>query len=66
MKERKIKIIDSKQREVVIQNHHWPLAEDLFLKWGMSPSFDNIIKVVDIDDISPELSAWGIPWKWSA
>ena len=56
-------IIDAKQNKVEIKNQHWPLAEDLFLKWGITPPQDNVIKVVDVYDITPELSAWGIPWK---
>lgn len=46
-----------------IANHHWPLAEPLFSKWNLIPSQDNVIKVKDVHDITPELSAWGIPWK---
>ena len=61
--ERKIKIIDSNNNEIEISNHHWPLAESLFLKWNAAPSQDNVIKVKSVSDISPELSAWGIPWK---
>lgn len=58
-----VKIIDSNKREVEIRNEHWPLAENLFENWGMYPSPDNVIKVCDVNDITPELSAWGIPWK---
>lgn len=58
-----MKIIDANKKELEIQNHHWPIAEDLFLKWGMKPSLDNTIQIKDINDITPELSAWGIPWK---
>lgn len=58
-----MRIIDSQKNEIEISNTHWPLAEPLFSKWNMTPSQDNIIKVVDVNDISPELSAWGIPWK---
>lgn len=56
-------ILDSKNRELEIDNRHWPLAEDLFNKWGMAPNSNNEINVADIDDIAPELSAWGIPWR---
>ncbi len=58
-----MKIVDNKNNELEIQNLHWPLAENLLLKWNMIPNADNIINVIDIDDIAPELSAWGIPWK---
>ena len=55
-------IITDGKREVEISNFHWPLAEDLFLKWGHEITKDKI-EVVDVYDITPELSAWGIPWK---
>jgi len=63
MRERKIKIIDRYNNEIEISNQHWPLAESLFLKWDAFPSQDNVISVESVSDISPELSAWGIPWK---
>ncbi len=55
-------ITDSKEKEIEIKNLHWPLAADLFMKWGHDIN-TNSIKVVSIDDITPELNAWGIPWK---
>lgn len=57
-----MRIIDAKQQELEIRNQHWPLVEDLFIKWGHQ-IHDNKILVIDVDDIAPELSAWGIPWK---
>ncbi len=57
-----MKIIDSRQKEITISNMHWSLAADLFLKWGHTIDTD-VIHVKDVDDITPELSAWGIPWK---
>lgn len=50
---------------------NWPLIEDLFVKWGYGlEALDDAktqahskLKVSKIDDISAELSAWGIPWK---
>lgn len=61
----KIQVIlkDSLNRKLEIRNNHWPLAEDLFLKWNLFPNDKNEISVKDINDITPELSAWGIPWK---
>jgi hypothetical protein len=56
-------VVDQQEQELEIYNHHWPLAEDLFVKWGMTPDNDNVIKVSNIHDIAPELSAWGIPWR---
>jgi len=58
-----VRIVDSQENELEILNIHWPLAESLFSKWGATPSQDNVIQVRNVDDISPELSAWGIPWK---
>lgn len=57
-----MKIKDSAERELEIRNKDWPLAEDLFIRWGYS-STDNEIRVSNINDITSELSAWGIPWK---
>lgn len=54
---------DSKKEQLEILNHHWPLAEDLFAKWGCYPNHENVVKVKDVHDIAPELSAWGIPWR---
>jgi len=50
---------------------NWPLIVDLFVKWGYTENTLNIarvddkefIDVVNIDDVTSELSAWGIPWK---
>lgn len=54
-------IKDAQNREVEIRQQHWPLAIDLFLKWGHRID-GNSIDVINVDDITPELSAWGIPW----
>lgn len=49
---------------------NWPLIEDLFMKWGYdsadldaAKSSEVKLQVSDINHISCELSAWGIPWK---
>lgn len=55
-------IVDAKRNEVEITPRNWTLAADLFLKWGHKIDGD-VIHVVDVNDIVPELSAWGIPWK---
>lgn len=47
-------------KEVEVQDI--PLLEDLLHKWGYT-LIDNKLKVKDIDKITCELSAWGIPWK---
>ena len=54
-------IISDKNKEITLS--HWELAEPLFVKWGYIPK-DREVKVRNLDDILPELSAWGIPWKW--
>lgn len=54
-------IIFQGEKEVEIRN--WALAEDLFIKWGYDVNQDRIA-VKNLDDITPELSVWGIPWKW--
>lgn len=67
-----MKLIE-KDREVEISDRNWPLAIDLFLKWGYPETLltqpnTKGLKVFDIDKITCELSAWGIPWKrnkWS-
>ena len=59
-----MKIIDTQKNEIEIKTQHWPLAESLFQKWGNIPNNKNEIKVKDIKDIYPELSAWGIPWQF--
>ena len=57
-------IVD-KTREVEIKSEHWSLAESLFVKWGYHIDIDNeIIEVPDLDKVTPEISAWGVPWKW--
>lgn len=55
-------IIYQGDKEVTIKD--WILAENLFVKWGYDVDQDRI-EVRNLDDITPELSAWGIPWKWN-
>ncbi len=55
-------IIDAREREVEVAQKDWPLAADLFLKWGHKIEGSEV-HVIDVDDFTPELSAWGIPWK---
>lgn len=54
---------DALNREAEIKDGHWPLAEELFLKWGYDVSTSEI-EVKDVFKITSELSAWGIPWKF--
>lgn len=59
-----MKLIEN-DREVEVSNT--PLLEDLLIKWGYDFSKQNIL-VKDVDKLTTELSAWGIPWKrtkWS-
>ncbi len=56
-------IKDNNGHKVEIKNSHWPLAENLFLKWNLIPNNKNEIDMTDVYDITSELSAWGIPWK---
>lgn len=52
-------------REVEV--NYSPLLEDLLVKWSLTP-IDRSVHVDDINKITSELSAWGIPWKrvkWS-
>lgn len=50
---------------------NWPLIVDLFIKWGFSEELveearDNkevYLNVPDMENVTSELSAWGIPWK---
>ena len=50
---------------------NWPMLVDLFVKWGYPEELleeakknDEITMTVsDMDKVTCELSAWGIPWK---
>lgn len=55
-------IISDGTKSVEIKNSQWPIAEGLFLKWGYT-AIENSVSVKNIDDITPELSSWGIPWR---
>lgn len=60
-------IIAQKNKEVTISPQNWPLAVDLFIKWGYDVNEEDRLEVSHIDDITSELSVWGIPWtrtKW--
>ena len=56
-------LIDEQNREVEISDKNWVLAEGLQLK-GIKDRDESVMIVKDINDITSELSAWGIPWKW--
>jgi hypothetical protein len=56
-------IISDGTRELEIKPQNWSLAENLFIKWGYNVD-DYMIEVDDIDSVTPELSVWGVPWKW--
>lgn len=48
------------EKHIQIADKHLPLVDDLFIRWGYN--VESNIKVNE--DISSELSAWGVPWKW--
>ncbi len=54
-------------KEVTVNTlSNWPLIEDLFVKWRYPvTSKDEVIEVINLDMVTSELSAWGIPWKYS-
>ena len=56
-------IKDAKNKGIEISDRHWSLAENLFLKWGHHINGADTVIVGDLNLITPELSAWGIPWK---
>jgi hypothetical protein len=55
-------IIYQNDREVITDNI---LAEDLFIKWGYDVKQERI-EVKNLNDVTSELSMWGIPWKWKS
>lgn len=55
-------VVSDGERDVKIQENFWPLAEPLFAKWGYDPDLQKI-NVHNIEEITTELSAWGIPWR---
>ena len=55
-----LKLIED-EKEVDVSTNNLPLLEDLFNKWGLK--IDTQVVVEDINKITCELSAWGIPWK---
>ncbi len=44
-----------------VEVKHSPLLEDLLVKWGYTP--EERLNVKDVDKLTLELSAWGVPWK---
>lgn len=56
-------LLIDEDREATLSDSQWVLAEPLFVKWGYAPE-GATVKVRNLDDVLPELSAWGIPWKW--
>lgn len=61
-----MKLIEG-DREVEVSEQQLPVLADLLIKWGYDP-LSKEINVSNINNITCELSAWGIPWKrtkWS-
>lgn len=53
-------ISQTRGSDLEISDRHWSIAENLFVKWG----YDVSKPIITSKDVSGELSAWGIPWKW--
>lgn len=49
--------------EAQVNDREWHIVSDLLVKWNINPPNKEKIKVGNLDDILPELSAWGIPWR---
>ncbi len=59
-----MKLIKGNKEVKVNTMSNWPLIEDLFIKWGYTDVKPDVeLKVTDIENVTSELSAWGIPWK---
>ncbi len=65
-----MKLVQNGKEVTINTNSNWPLIEDLFIKWGheiaaikIAKQGDANIVVRDMDAVTSELSAWGIPWK---
>lgn len=57
-------ILTHGSKEVEITPSNWVLAEPLIVRKGYTVDKKaTSIKVRNIDDLTSELSAWGIPWK---
>jgi len=72
-----MKIKQGDSSAVINTISNWTMLVDLFVKWGYSEELleeakindSLVITVSDIDRVTGELSAWGIPWKrtkWSS
>ena len=49
-------------KEIIIRD--WAVAEQLVARRGYDIKQESI-EVNDLNDISKELNAWGVKWKWS-
>ena len=49
--------------EIEVEIKNWAIAEEIFVKWGYDVKQDRI-EVKNIFDVTSELSAWGVPWKY--
>ena len=56
-------IIDNTDRQLEVSERNWILVEGIHLK-GILDQDDKTTMVSNLDEITPELSAWGVPWKW--
>jgi len=51
------------QDDKSIEIKNWPLAEELFVKWGFDVN-QKEIAVNNIHEIAHQLNAWGIKTEW--
>ena len=58
-----MKIVDSQQRKLEVSERDWILASDIVQSSIISQTEHEVV-VNNIDDVAPELSVWGVPWKW--
>lgn len=66
-----MKIKQADKKVTINTQSNWPMLVDLFVKWGYPEEILDeakvndaiLLNVSDIDKVTGELSAWGIPWK---
>ena len=66
-----MRIKHNKKIACVNTTSNWPMVVDLFVKWGFPEELLDeakvndaiLLSIPDMDKVTGELSAWGIPWK---
>lgn len=58
-------ILKQSNREAEVSDRDWHIVSDLLIKMGHeTPKVaPEVMEVKSLDNLLPELSAWGIPWK---